>query len=73
MSDSIPTVPTVPTVGSIARRLSVPLHRVEYVIRARNVRPSGWAGNARVFSDADVRFIAAELRRIDEERGASDA
>ena len=58
----------LPTVGEIARRLGVPFHRVEYVIRSRDLRPSGWAGNARVFSEADVTHIASELRRIDEER-----
>jgi len=59
---------TLPTVGEIARRLDEPLHRVEYVIRTRNIHPVGRAGNLRVFSDADVDYIRAELRRIDEER-----
>lgn len=60
---------TLPTVGEIARRLDVPQHRVEYVIKTRDVMGIGWAGHARVFSDADVDFIAGELGRIDEERG----
>ena len=59
----------MPTVGEIARRTGYPLHRVEYIIRARNIRPSGRAGNARVFTDADVDRIASELKRIDTERG----
>ncbi len=66
------TVPSVPTVGEIARRIGCPLHRVEYVIRARRLRPKGRAGNVRVFSEADVKFIAAEIRRIDAERGNGD-
>jgi hypothetical protein len=66
MSDSVFTVPTV---GEIARRLGEPLHRVEYIIRARNIQPSGRAGNCRVFTDADVAYIAAQLRRIDAEKG----
>ena len=57
------------TVGEIARRLSEPVHRVEYIISARRVQPAGWAGNARVFSEADVDRIAGELRRIDAEKG----
>jgi hypothetical protein len=57
-----------PTVGEIARRLNKPLHRVEYVIRSRNIAPFGRAGSARVFTDADLAYIASELRRIDEER-----
>lgn len=58
------------TVGEIAKRLGEPLHRVEYIIRARDIQPTGRAGNARVFADADVDRIAGELRRIDSERGA---
>jgi len=63
---TIPT--TVPTVGSIADQLGVPVHRVRYVIESRGIEPSGRAGNARVFSDADVDRIASELRRIERER-----
>ena len=61
------------TVGEIARRLGKPIHRVEYVIGARNVCPCGRAGNSRIFTDADLRFIAAEIRRIDAERGMAPA
>ena len=61
-------VPLVPTVGQIARRLKEPLHRIEYVIRTRDIQPVSRAGNVRVFSDADVTYIASELRRIDSER-----
>ncbi len=61
----------VPTVGEIARRLGVPVHRIKYIIRARGIQPSGRAGNCRVFIDADVAYIAAELRRIDAEKGKS--
>lgn len=60
---------TLLTVGEIARRLGQPLHRVEYLIRSRNIRPAGWAGHARVFRDADLGRIASELRRISENRG----
>ncbi len=60
---------SVPTVGEIARRIGEPVHRVEYLIRARRIRPSGRAGNCRVFTDSDVAYIAAEARRIDAEKG----
>ena len=60
-----------PTVGEIARRTGYPVHRVEYVIRSRNICPSSRAGNARVFTEADVEQIASELRRIDAEKGAA--
>ena len=62
----------LPTVGEIARRLDEPLHRVEYVIRSRRIDEAGRAGNARVFSDVNVDFIAGELRRIDEEKGGEE-
>lgn len=64
------------TVGAIARHLDRPIHRIEYVIRSRRIRPAGWAGHARVFRDSDLAFIASELHRIaaarGEERGASN-
>ena len=33
--------------GEIARRLAVPIHRINYVIRSRGIRPERRAGNAR--------------------------
>ena len=62
------SAPSMATIGEIARRLSVPIHRVEYVIRARRIRPCGWAGNARVFPDHAVEVIASELERINTPR-----
>jgi DNA-binding transcriptional MerR regulator len=59
------TVPSMPTIGEIARRLTVPPHRVEYIIRAREIKPCGRAGNARVFDEAAVEVIATELDRIE--------
>ena len=52
------------TVGTLARRYGEPLHRVEYVIKTRGIRPCGRAGNARVFSEEDAARIGDELRRI---------
>ncbi|NLS92036.1 MAG: MerR family transcriptional regulator [Planctomycetaceae bacterium] len=63
------TVPTLPTVGEISRRTGQPVHRIEYVIRSRDIRPAGRAGNLRVFTEADVNRIASELERIDADRG----
>jgi hypothetical protein len=56
----------MPTIGEIARRLGTPTHRVEYVIRARHIKPCGRAGNARVFDESSVAAIDAELKRIEE-------
>lgn len=64
----------IPTIGEIARRLGVPSHRVEYVIRARDIQPCGWAGNARVFTEETVEQIADELSRMQGSRsGRSSA
>lgn len=63
------SAPSMPTIGKIARQLGEPLHRVQYVIRARRIRPCGWAGNARVFSEDAVEAIGVELRRIDAGKG----
>jgi hypothetical protein len=39
---------TYPTTGAIAAKVGELVHRVEYIIRSRGIRPSGRAGNARV-------------------------
>jgi hypothetical protein len=59
----------MPTIGEIARRLGQPIHRIEYVIRARRIHPCGWAGNARVFPEDAVEVIASELQRIASAKG----
>jgi hypothetical protein len=64
---------TVPTVGEIARRLAEPLHRIEYVIRSRSIQPASRAGNVRIFAEADVAFIADELRQIAARQQGVDA
>jgi len=38
------------------------------MIRSRNLAPVSRAGNCRVFAEADVTFIGAQIRRIDAER-----
>lgn len=54
------------SVGSIAKVADVPIHRVLYVIRTREIQPIGRAGSTRVFDDAARDRIFAELARIDE-------
>ena len=63
-----PSLPKAPTIGEIARRLGVPHHRIEHLIQSRDLRPVARAGNARVFDEATVEYLRAELRRIDHER-----
>jgi hypothetical protein len=62
----------LPTFGVIAEQLGAPPHRVNYVIESRGIKPRGRAGNARVFSDADVQQLASELRRIADDLGGFD-
>lgn len=67
----MPAHAAMPTVGEIERRTGYPLHRIEYIIRARGIQPAGRAGNVRVFAEDDVELIAEELRKIDAERDAA--
>ncbi len=68
-----PSTTTLPTVGEIARRLGESLHRIEYVIRSRNIQPASRAGHVRIFAEADVVHIADELRLIDARQEDEDA
>ena len=56
------------TVGEIAARLGQPVHRIEYVIDSRRLRPTAWAGHARIFSESDLQFIESVLRKMDADR-----
>jgi hypothetical protein len=67
------STPTMPTIGEIARRLGQPVHRIQYVIRARHIQPCGWAGNARVFPEDAVELIACELQRMARAKGREPA
>jgi hypothetical protein len=53
------------TVGVIARRLNEPLHRINYVLRTRGIKPAGIAGAYRVFTEEQVAQIVAELAEIE--------
>ena len=62
-----------PSMGKveIARRLGVAVHRVEYVVRTRNIQPVSRAGNLRVFSESAADSVARELQRMDADRSRS--
>jgi len=64
-------IPLLLTVGEIARRSNTKVHRIEYVIRSRRIEATGWAGHARVFSEANFQRIASELKRMDADRNGS--
>lgn len=50
------------TVGVIAERLAVPIHRVEYLLRARDIAPVQRAGHLRIFDEGAVETLARELK-----------
>ena len=56
------------TVARIARKLGVERHRVENIIKTRNIDPLGTAGMARVFDESVVTRIDDELKAIDARR-----
>jgi hypothetical protein len=59
---------TAPTIGSIARQLSAPIHRVEYVIKSRHIQPVSRAGSLRIFDEDAVERVAVAIREIDARR-----
>jgi hypothetical protein len=56
------------TTGEIAARLGQPVHRIEYIIASRRLRPTAWAGHSRIFCESDLQSIAGVLRRIAADR-----
>jgi DNA-binding transcriptional MerR regulator len=62
------SLPSALTIGEIVRRTECPLHRVRYIIESRGIKPTSRAGVANVYREADLKFIASELRRIDGDR-----
>jgi hypothetical protein len=60
----------LPTVGEIARRLGQPVHRIEYVVRSRQIAPAGRAGGLRIFTEDVVEQIAAVLSSMDRRKGS---
>ena len=61
-------VPVALTIGEVARQLQVPLHRAEYLVRSRGIQPVARAGNARLFSESDVRQLRSELNQTEPDR-----
>ena len=50
------------TVGELARQLGVPIHKVEYLLGSRKIKPTGRAGNLRVFDKSVLHRIQDEIR-----------
>ena len=52
------------TTGQIAVRLSLPIHRVEYIIVSRKIEPAARFANLRVFDEAAVKLIEKAAAKI---------
>jgi hypothetical protein len=53
------------TIGAIARELGEPIHRVQYAVKTRGIKPEAIAGQIRVFPPETVDRVADILREID--------
>jgi len=60
--------PKVVSLGDIARRLDKSIHRVDYVIRSREILPALVVGGRRFYNEAAVQRIAGEIQRIEAEK-----
>lgn len=56
------------TAGSIARELTVPVHRVEYVIATRHIQPTARVGQAWAYGTRQFEQVKRHLEAIDERR-----
>lgn len=63
------TAPSLATPGVIARRMGVPLHRVQYILRTRShIQPVARAGTLRLYDSKTVALVRDELTAIDAHR-----
>lgn len=62
-------VPALLTAGVLARQLSVPLHRVQHILRTRaHIRPAATAGTLRLFDRRALAMIRHEINAQDARR-----
>jgi hypothetical protein len=62
------TVPQLRTPGIIAAELGVPLNRVLYILRHRDIKPIGRAGVLRLYDRMAVETVREAIREMDERR-----
>jgi hypothetical protein len=60
------------TTGAIARELGEPIHRVQYAIRTRGIKPEAVAGHIRVFPPEAVEQVAEILREMDRQAARAE-
>jgi len=51
------------TTGEIAKQLGWPLHRVQYLVRTRQIEPTARAGILRLFDPAILERLRTEARQ----------
>ena len=61
--------PRLFTVGRIAERYGVPVHRVQYVVKSRQIRPAARAGRVRLFDHQALGQIKLALEATAGEGG----
>lgn len=59
------------TAGTMAERLGVPIHKVQYILRTRQIEPAGKAGVLRVYSEEQLAEVAANLDAISARQGGA--
>jgi len=58
------------TVGEVAKKLGCPIWKVQYLLRARDIKPIGRAGVLRLFAPGIVDVLRKELETIQQRRDA---
>jgi hypothetical protein len=56
------------TVGEVAKKVNCPIWQVQYLLRARDIKPIGRAGVLRLFAPGVVDRLRNELDAIQERR-----
>jgi len=51
------------TMGVMAERLGVPIHKAQYLVKSRNIKPIERAGNLRIFDEKAIEKLQRELKR----------
>lgn len=64
--DNETPVPQMRTTGVIAKKLGQTVARIEYIIRARDIKEWVRAGRLRVYNDEQVEQIRQAIAEIDE-------
>ena len=49
------------TIGALAEQFHVPVHRMQYLIKSRHIRPVQRAGHFRIFDETAVKRLSQEL------------